>query len=386
MEKEDVLNIINGDIDIDVKLSTSKNALSKKVLETVCAFSNSDGGVILLGVGPDKEIVGVDKDSIKKVTRDLVKGAVNEKLMSPIVWLEPEVVDIDGKSVVCVHVPQSQNVTRYKNRFFVRGYMNNLDITDNEWAISNLFLRRNHFRFCDVVLEGVGLEAVDELSFKKMLEFVKGHKPSSAWLEMSMQELLQIMGLIKANGITVACLLLFGKEAEIMRLMPEYGVNVIVEHGDNKEGEFFSIKTNLIEAYQTIMDIAKRHIKDKLIEDNPLDVMSVRDRFLNEVIVNMLRHNDYSAPRKSSVIIGDDKLTTENVNSKRFLFSQTKCEGQYSSAWCKNPRLELAFMGMGLAGAFGLGCRNIERYSEMYSGKPAVFDNGYLFRVTIPLK
>lgn len=67
-------------------------------------------------------------------------------------------------------------------------------------------------------------------------------------------------------------------------------------------------------------------------------------------------------------IINDDR----DIDVK---FSQTKREGQYSSAWCKNPRLELAFMGMGLAGAFGVGCRSIERYSEMYSGKPAVFDN-----------
>lgn len=390
MEKDEILRIINDTKGNNVKLSASGNKLSRKVLEVVCAFRNSEGGVIVLGVSHDKEIEGIENSKVFELYNCLLRRASDEKLMVPPVYLKPEIINVDGKSVVYAYVSQGHCVTRYKNRLFVRGQKDNLDITNNEPAIADLFLRRDCFRFDDVVLKGVGLDVIDETSFKKMLETVNENKPSHFWLTMSMQEVLQSVGLIEVNNlggveITVACLLLFGKEADIRRLMPEYGINIGIWSGNNRAHEEFRIRTNLIEAYYAIMGIVKGHIKDKLVEDNDIGVISVRDMLLKEVVVNMLRHNDYSAQRMGSVIIMDGKFITENVNPKRVGGINAKSEGKYSLAWCKNPRLEVVFSEMGLASAFGFGCKNIEKYSKMYSGKSVVFDNGYIFRVEVPL-
>lgn len=52
---------------IDVEFKESRVALNKDVFDTVCSFSNRNGGHIFLGVNDQKEIVGVNEDRIDKI-------------------------------------------------------------------------------------------------------------------------------------------------------------------------------------------------------------------------------------------------------------------------------------------------------------------------------
>ena len=61
---DEIRELIKKDEKIDVEFKESKVALNKDVFDTVCSFSNRNGGHIFLGVNDQKEIVGVNAKNI----------------------------------------------------------------------------------------------------------------------------------------------------------------------------------------------------------------------------------------------------------------------------------------------------------------------------------
>ena len=56
---QELLELIRGGENITVEFKKSRTEVTKDVYETVCAFSNRDGGHIFLGVKDNGEILGV---------------------------------------------------------------------------------------------------------------------------------------------------------------------------------------------------------------------------------------------------------------------------------------------------------------------------------------
>ena len=53
--------------------------------------------------------------------------------------------------------------------------------------------------------------------------------------------------------------------------------------------------------------------------------------------------------------------------------------------YSKNPKIGKIFREIGLADELGSGVRNITNYSEIYSGKEPIFEEGDIFKATVPL-
>lgn len=53
--------------------------------------------------------------------------------------------------------------------------------------------------------------------------------------------------------------------------------------------------------------------------------------------------------------------------------------------YSKNPKIAKIFREIGLADELGSGVRNITYYSEIYSGSEPIFEEGDIFKATVPL-
>ena len=62
---------------IRVEYKEAKTALPTNVFETICAMLNRDGGDILLGVDDLGNVLGIDPQSIGKITTDMVNLSNN---------------------------------------------------------------------------------------------------------------------------------------------------------------------------------------------------------------------------------------------------------------------------------------------------------------------
>jgi len=76
-----------------------------KIAEAVAAFANTHGGTLLFGVNDDGALVGIDNadDTMKRI------ASVAQQKCQPAIHVSISNHVIDGKSLVVVRVPQSEN-------------------------------------------------------------------------------------------------------------------------------------------------------------------------------------------------------------------------------------------------------------------------------------
>ncbi len=68
MECKELLKIINNGEDSEHQFKRNFHSIDQLAVE-ISAFANSDGGMILIGVSDDGEIIGLRKDEIKKLNQ-----------------------------------------------------------------------------------------------------------------------------------------------------------------------------------------------------------------------------------------------------------------------------------------------------------------------------
>jgi len=94
--------------------------MSEETCHTICAFLNRNGGDILLGVEDDGSITGVNESAIDNHIKNIVNLLNNIEIFNPVIFLTPEIVEIDGKKIIYIKVPESPQVHRFKNKVFDR--------------------------------------------------------------------------------------------------------------------------------------------------------------------------------------------------------------------------------------------------------------------------
>ena len=67
MTYEEIKNIISQGEGMNIEFKKSTTDITKDVYETVCAFSNREGGHILLGVKDDGTVIGVDRNRAERI-------------------------------------------------------------------------------------------------------------------------------------------------------------------------------------------------------------------------------------------------------------------------------------------------------------------------------
>ena len=209
------------------------------------------------------------------------------------------------------------------------------------------------------------------------------------WENMSNEELLRSANLIltdpetKREGITLAAILLFGKDNSIMSVLPQHKTDAIfrVENKDRYDDRDVVI-TNLIDSYDRLIEFGQKHLNDLFVLDGIVNV-NARDRILREIVSNTLAHRDYSSGFPAKMIIDDEKITIENSN---LAHGMGALDFQKFEPFPKNPVISKVFREIGLADELGSGMRNTYKYTQLYSGQNPVFEEGDIFRTIIPLK
>lgn len=71
LNKDELLALISGGEGHTVEFKKSAIDITKDVYESICAFSNRDGGHIFLGIKDNGEILGIDPAYIGKMKKTL---------------------------------------------------------------------------------------------------------------------------------------------------------------------------------------------------------------------------------------------------------------------------------------------------------------------------
>lgn len=370
-----------------VEFKKSTTDITKDVYETVCAFSNRDGGHIFLGVKDNGTIAGIHPGSIDKMKKDFVTAINNENKLYPPLYLTPIEYEYDGKAILYVRVPTSPSVCRCSGRIYDRNHEADIDITNNSDEVYRLYARKSGSYFVNKVTR-FGIDALRPDLIERARKMTRVRGENHPWKSMSDEELLRSAGLILTNeytqqeGITLSAILLFGKDSTIMSVLPQHKTDAIfrVQNIDRYDDRDVVI-TNLIESYDRLLAFGQKHLNDTFHLDG-IQSVSARDHILREIISNLLAHRDYSSGYIAKLVIEKDRIFTENANLSHGygILNPVSFE-----PFQKNPPISKVFREIGLADELGSGMRNTYKYTNMYSGENPIFEEGDVFRITIPL-
>ncbi|USS41049.1 helix-turn-helix domain-containing protein [Thermococcus aggregans] len=334
-----------------------KRELNDSVYKTLSAFANTDGGILLLGVGDDGNIYGFSGDL------DSLARSIRHNLgINPSIKAE----EIGGKKVIIIEVSKSPVPISFRGRYYKRVGAQTVEMGWED--LQRFFLQKSGVTW-DSLPSSATLKDLDEETIRKFVHMARNRLPYINENE-DVESILDKLGLLEDGKITNAALLLFGKEPQ------RYYIQAKVRIGrfkdpitiiDDKEigGNLF---TQVEEAMRIIMGhIGVRYefeggLRRKEVWDYPLDA-------LREAIINALIHRDYTDPSNVQIKIFDDFIWIWNPGKLPEGISLEDLKKEMHPSKLRNPKIAQVFYYAGLIERWGTGTFKIVRLC-LESGLP----------------
>lgn len=386
-----------------VEYKTCTEKVSESLYETVCSFLNHSGGKILVGVKDNGKIVGVNPDKAEALKVSIITAIKNPELFLPCPYFTPQIIEVDGNTVLLLDIPCGQYVYRYNGRYWDRNGEADIDITDHPELLLSLFERKNPHLFEERIVDGLTIEDLDHETFQYCRNILVAKKPNHAWLQLSDEEILIHTRLAKKDFSTgelklkYAALILFGKEEAIEDFMPRYRFEALFhmctyeQYNDmkqfpNRYDDRRTMRCNLIKVYDQLTQFTERYLPDKFyLPLGSTQREDLRWDLFREIVANLCVHADYSTGYACFYHVFKDRVVTKNPTRLLPEIPEGELTLQQLNNYTKNPLLVRVFHELAWVEDMGSGTRNIMRYAPLYYPNYKVeISNGtqFIFSIT----
>ena len=367
-----------------IEYKTCTEQISDSLYETVCSFLNHSGGQILVGVRNNREIIGVNSEKAETMKANIITAIKNPELFLPCPYFTPQIVEVDGKTVIYLDIPCGQYVYRYKGRYWDRNGDADIDITDHPELMLTVFERKNPHLFEERTVEDLTMEHLDHNTFQFCRNILAVTKPEHAWLQLSDEDILVHTRLAKRDTATgalklkYAALILFGTDEAIADFIPRYRFEAMFhlctyeQYNDerqfpNRYDDRRTMRSNLIKIYNELVQFTERWLPDKFyLPTGTTQRVDLRLELFREIIANLCVHTDYSAGYACFYHVFKDRVVTKNPTRLLSEIPEGQLTLQQLSNYTKNPLLVRVFHELSWVEDMGSGTRNILRYAPLY--------------------
>ncbi len=388
MNSEEIKKIISQGESICVEFKTSEFELSKNTFDSICAFLNRGGGMLFLGVKNDGTIQGIIENAVQPILDSLVSDFNNPKKLNPTYYLTPQVIKVDGKSIIYISIPESSQVHQTAGKIFDRNEDGDFNITNNHELVKQLYQRKSNVFTENTIYPYLHYGDLREDLINKVRVMASNSRPNHPWKSMTNEEMLKSARLFQTNfktnesGYTLAAALIFGKDEVLQSILPAYKTDALVRIvNTDRYDDRDEVRTNLIESYDRLMAFVQKHLPDPFYLEGDQRT-SLREMIFREAIINTLIHREFTNAFPARLIIKRDQVIIENWNLpiKHGLISPDLF---YTHP--KNPNILQLFKEIRYADELGSGVRNMFKYTKIYSGGrfPEIKEMD-TFKVTVP--
>lgn len=394
---------------LTLECKKAKTELPKSVWESYSAFANTIGGYILLGIDENRKETDVAKrftiigvDNIPKLISDLW-NTINSNKVNRNILLDSdvEVHTIDGKSIICIHVPQADwrmkpvflNENPYKGSF-KRNHEGDYHCTEME--VRAMIRDANEDGNDGGLLDGFTLDDIDTNTLHGYRNQFRILNADHEWNDKDDKEFLRLLGGYTKNrqtgkeGLTVAGLMMFGTGLAIRERFGNFRMDYLdMSHLEGEERYRDRLtydgrwENNLYQFFRIVMpkltfDLPHpfHMVGYQRVDDTP-QMKAVREGFTNSIIHSDLfldsgilrieKHDDCLCLRNP----GNLKLPIENIY-----------EGGVSKA--RNPRIQNMLRMIGYGENIGSGFpKIISAWQKAGWGKPELIDKYELQEVEL---
>ncbi len=350
-----------------------KKSFGKEAIITLTAFSNTDGGSLIIGINDTGTVCGID------IGTETIQRYLNEIKISTYPQIIPKVrvEDRDGKIILIFEVSEFPiKPVSYKNRYFKRVHNSNHIMTLEE--IVDLQQQSLSVSY-DSYPSRETIASLDERLIKQF--FLRIQQRARITLQDDLLTNLTKLKLVREGKATIAAQLLFGDPDFTIRVGRFKSEATIID--DNV------ITSPLFVAVDEALTYIKKHINLSYSFDGsrerherwqyPLEA-------LRELVLNAVVHRDYKSPSDVIIKVFDDRITISNPGRLygKIRIADLKRDDYVSSL--RNRLLAEMFYLTGDIERYGTGYVRIREYLKSYPEVVlAVEEMGDFFKVELRL-
>jgi len=224
-----------------------KKSLSewKEIIETISAFSNTKGGTIVVGIDNKGKVHGVamGKNTIEDLTNKILTNT--EPKIYPAITL----LSVENKNVIVIRVEKfPYDVVLAFGRPFKRVGRSTVKMSNDEYKKRILEIHKRELYFDGQTCNEADFSHIDPQKVKEFVRKARSRRKLNLEENLSEEEILKKLKLVKGNKLTNACVLLFGKNPQdfftqaSVKCIRFRGTDVATDMLDFKdiEGDLFS--------------------------------------------------------------------------------------------------------------------------------------------------
>jgi len=335
---------------VELKLSAQK-ALG----ETISAFANSFGGLVVIGVGPKGELAGVtNADEESRRARQTLDECGNCSV-------EQEFLKNEGKTFIILKVGEvahSQSLCHYKRRCYIRQGTTNVELYGE--ALVAYLRSRGILNF----EEQKSQARLGDLDSRKLAAYFKkrevGFDPEN---EEELRTRLAGLKIAGSNGefyLKNVAAMFFAKDSA--RHFNNLESRVVAYRSKEKETERITFDQRVNGTIPELIDRTYKLVFEKIGKTQKIagttrqEVPDYPQEALREAITNAIGHRDYYDPMPVRIELFEDKLTITNPGG--LLPGQTQ-QNFFKNPKHRNPLCYRLLQDFGLGEGLGTGISKI---------------------------
>jgi len=324
-----------------------KEIWKDEYLKTLCAFANSEGGVLYIGIRKDGTPVGVENP---EEFLEILPNKIRNKLgIIPDIKLEL----MKNKEIIKIIIKPSEMPVFYKGRFYIRSGSTTQEV--NGYDLMRIIMKKHKISW-DSLPSEAGIDEIDEATVERFKVMAKGRLAILG--NESHKNILENLEFIKDGKLTNAAILLFGKNPQ------KFYLNSISRVGRFKTSteilDTVIIKGNLFEQVDALVNAIKKHINVRyVIEDvQRKDVWDYPLPAIREACINALIHRDYMDSAEIQIKIYDDHIWFWNPGGLPEGITIEDLKKEHASR-PRNKLIAMTFYYAGLIERWGTGTKRI---------------------------
>jgi ATP-dependent DNA helicase RecG len=381
MDLETLLDRINLGEDQDIEFKSAEGGFPNEVWKTVSAFANTEGGYIVLGVKETRtgfEISGVRNPNV--LIKEFWNNHNNPQKLSFSICgnSDLQTLKIEAHNLVIIKVARATRTQRpvyINNNPMIGTYKRN---HDGDYRCTDAEVRQMLRDASDApqdiqILEGFDLSDIDAETLKSFRQRFSSREPDHPWLALDDSDLLRKLGgwsrdrSTGKEGLTIASLLMFGRERSILDALPHYQLDYQEQLSGNPETRW-TYRLTLDGKWEPNLFNFYYRVYTRLVNDLELPFQLDKDAVrrgethvheaLREALVNTLIHADHQSTRPLTITKYKNGFSFSNPGRLRISLQQLY-EGGVSDP--RNPNLQKMFQMLGLGEKAGSGFGKIIR-------------------------
>ncbi len=308
METEEFFSLIASGEDPSCQFKEDVRNAESLATEMV-AFSNSQGGVILIGVTDDGGIAGLDSDDIRRLNK-LVSNTATDQIRPPI---SPTTKNFSMPNGLVMAVSVSEGISKPyfdKNlHVYVKSGADKRKVNARE-ELLQMFQDASSVHADGLPVEGSSVADIDEDFFDTFFEKEYGQKVEEQ--ENSLPQLLENMNLAREGILNICSTLLFASRPQ--NRLPVFQVKAVAFPGVDIEDVHYidsqDVKGKLSDIFQKVVGFVRANLRHVQHDQgfNSIGEPEIPKIVLEELIANSLIHRDYFISAPVKVLVFSDRV------------------------------------------------------------------------------